>query len=128
MRRAPGTSWFWISQALSLFPVDAVGTTRYAYDSVGQLLIEDGPWSADMVSYSYTNRLRSALTLEQPHSGAWTQAYGYDPAKRLASLSSGPGSFTYSYHGGLNGVTAPSDLVKKVLFPTGSYVTNHFDP
>src|SRR5262245_37903251 len=81
-----------------------------------------------MVSYSYTNRLRSALSLDQPQGGAWTQAYGYDSAKRLASLSSGPGAFAYSYHGGLNGVTAPSDLVKKVLFPTGSYVTNHLDP
>jgi YD repeat-containing protein len=25
--------------------VDAVGTTRYAYDGLGQLLTEDGPWT-----------------------------------------------------------------------------------
>jgi len=34
--------------------VDAVGTTVYGYDAVGQLLSEDGPWSGDAVNYTYT--------------------------------------------------------------------------
>jgi len=34
--------------------VDGVGTTRYTYTAVSQLLSEDGPWNADTVTYGYT--------------------------------------------------------------------------
>ena len=39
--------------------VDGVGTTRYAYDRVSQLLSEDDPWDSDTVSYTNSNRLRT---------------------------------------------------------------------
>ena len=73
--------------------VDAVGTTMYGYDAVGQLLSEDGPWVNDTVSYTYANRLRTGLSLLAPNADAWTQSYGYDSARRLTSVTSPAGSF-----------------------------------
>jgi YD repeat-containing protein len=68
--------------------VDGVGQTRYEYDSLGQLVLEDGPWTDDAVSFSYTNRQRSGLNLAQPQGqAAWTQSYGYDATWRLTSLT-----------------------------------------
>ena len=46
--------------------VDAVGTTRYTYDAAGQLLTEDGPFTSDTVTNTYSNRRRVALSLQQP--------------------------------------------------------------
>ena len=47
--------------------VDAVGTTRYGYTSIGQLLSEGGPWANDTVTYGYNNsQSRSSLSLLQP--------------------------------------------------------------
>ena len=34
--------------------VDAAGTTKYAYTAGGQLWTEDGPWSNDTVTNSFT--------------------------------------------------------------------------
>ena len=34
--------------------MDALGTTRYTYDAVGQLLTEDGPFDSDTVTNSYS--------------------------------------------------------------------------
>src|SRR5438105_3277636 len=50
------------------------------YDTVGQLLSEDGPWYDDTVSYGYQNRLRTSLSLLAPDSSPWTESYGYDAA------------------------------------------------
>jgi RHS repeat-associated protein len=77
--------------------VDAVGTTVYSYDQVGQLLSEVGPWTNDTVSYTYTNRLRTGLSLLQPGTSAWTESYGYDSTRRLNSLTSSAGTFGYTY-------------------------------
>src|SRR5690606_29568272 len=69
---------------------DAIGTTAFTYNSAGDLLTEDGPWSNDTVTYSYdleVPHLRTNLTLAQP-SGSWSQSYGYDLAKRLQSITS----------------------------------------
>ncbi|MGD1089603.1 MAG: hypothetical protein ABR955_12910, partial [Verrucomicrobiota bacterium] len=77
--------------------VDAVGTTAYSYDPVGQLLSENGPWTNDTVSYTYTNRLRTGLSLLQPNTSPWTESYGYDSSRRLTSLTSAAGTFGYTY-------------------------------
>ena len=61
--------------------VDGVGTTRYSYDNVGQLLSEDGPWNDDTVSYIYANRLRTSLSLQAPNADSWAESYGFDTAK-----------------------------------------------
>ena len=35
--------------------VDGIGVTHYSYDTVGQVLSEDGPWADDTVNYTYQN-------------------------------------------------------------------------
>ena len=77
--------------------VDGVGTTAYGYDAAGQLLSEDGPWAYDTVSYTYNNRLRTGLSVQAPNADAWTQSYGYDSARRLTSVTSPAGAFSYTY-------------------------------
>ena len=53
--------------------IDAVGTTSYSYDAVGELLSEGGLWANDTVSYTYNNRLRTALGLQQTDANPWGQ-------------------------------------------------------
>jgi len=102
--------------------VDAVGTTLYSYDAVGQLISEDGPWSNDTVSYSYANRLRTALILSEPGGAAWTNSYTYDSIRRLASVTSPAGTFSYSVF------LAPcSQLPTSLMLPNGAYITNSYD-
>ncbi len=105
--------------------LDAVGTTRYSYDSIGQILSEDGPWPSDTMSYTYTNRLRKGLTLLVPYAATWTQSYAYDGIKRLANVASPAGAFGYSYTAGL--IVSPSSLVRKLALPNGAYITNTYD-
>jgi RHS repeat-associated protein len=56
--------------------VDAAGTTTYGYTAGGQLWTEDGPWTSDTVTNTYTRRLRTGLSLAQP-TGRWTNAFAY---------------------------------------------------
>ncbi len=105
--------------------VDGVGTTLYGYDAVGQVLSEDGPWNDDTVNYTYTNRLRASLAVVAPNASPWSQGYGYDAARRLASVTSPAGSFSYGYTGVLAG--ASGSLVSALRLPNGAYITNRFD-
>src|SRR5262249_51458713 len=100
---------------------DGVGSTVYGYDSAGQVLSEDGPWSNDTVSYFYANRLRTGMKVAAPVGPVWTQSYGYDSARRLASINSLAGTFGYTYD--------PVELqqVDKLSLPNGANVTNLFD-
>jgi YD repeat-containing protein len=66
--------------------VDAVGTTVYAYDAVGEVLSEDGPWVDDTVSLTYANRLRTGMSVLAPDAAAWTQTYTYDDENQLVSV------------------------------------------
>jgi hypothetical protein len=76
----------------------------------------------DTVTNIYTSRLRTGLRLQQP-TGMWTNAFGYDAAKRLTSVTSPAGTFTYTL-----GDNAPaSALIKKLLLPNTSYITNTYD-
>ncbi|HLX70603.1 MAG TPA: RHS repeat-associated core domain-containing protein [Verrucomicrobiae bacterium] len=100
--------------------VDGVGTTAYSYDAAGQLLSEAGPWASDTVSYTYANRLRTALSLSQP-SGSWSQSYGYDTARRLYSLVSPTGTFGYTYD------SVMRQRVDKLTLPDNAYITNAYD-
>ena len=101
--------------------VDGVGTTVYNYDAVGQILSEDGPWANDTVSYTYNNRLRSGLSVLAPNASAWTESYGYDAAKRLTSVTSPAGTFSYAYD------ALRSTLPAKLTLPNGAYITNAYD-
>ena len=105
--------------------VDAAGTTAFTYNNAGLLQSEDGPWAYDTVTYSYANKLRTGLSLQEPSASDWTESYGYDSAKRLTSLTSPAGAFGYVY---TSGCGCPSgSLVKKITLPNGAYITNNFD-
>ncbi len=99
--------------------VDTTGTTKFAYYAGGLLASEDGPWSNDTVSYTYNNRHRASLSVQQPN-GSWTNGYTWDGAHRLGTETSPAGTFTYSYIGA-------GSLVKKLGLPNTSYITNTFD-
>jgi hypothetical protein len=107
--------------------VDAVGTARYAYTAGNQLLTEDGPFASDTVTNTYVNRMRAALSLQQP-TGRWTNGFAYDAARRLTNLVSQAGSFTNEYPAGVGGASGfSSTLVKRLLLPNLSAITNHYD-
>ncbi|HKW30123.1 MAG TPA: RHS repeat-associated core domain-containing protein [Verrucomicrobiae bacterium] len=99
---------------------DAVGTTVFTWDAVGELTSETGLWPNDTVSYTYNNRLRTALTLSQP-SGSWSQSYGFDVSRRMTNVTSPAGSFGYSYP------SANFQLPSAILLPNGAWITNTFD-
>ena len=99
--------------------VDAAGTTKYTYYTGGLLNTEDGPWASDTVTYTYNNRMRASLSLQQP-TGAWTNGYTWDAAHRLGTETSPAGTFTYTYQ-------SPGRLVKKLALPNTSYITNTYD-
>jgi YD repeat-containing protein len=101
--------------------VDAVGTTKFTWDSVNELLSEDGPWANDTVSYTMNNRLRTGLSLSQPNASAWNQSYAYDVARRMTNTASPAGAFGYTYD--------PVQLqrVDEVTLPNGAYITNTYD-
>ncbi len=61
--------------------LDGIGTTTFTYTPGGQLASETGPWASDKVAYTYTNRLRIGLDLQQPNASDWMQSYGYDSGR-----------------------------------------------
>ena len=77
--------------------VDAVGTTAFSYTPAGRLQSENGPWANDTLAYTYSQGLRTALSLSQTSSN-WSQTYGYDSAWRMTSITSPAGGFIYSYN------------------------------
>jgi RHS repeat-associated protein len=104
--------------------VDTIGSAiyshNYAYTSGGFLASEDGPWDNDTVNYSWSNRLPTGFTLLQPNTYQWAQNYGYDQGNRLQTVSSGAGTFTYTFKGSGN-------LVTNLALPNSSVITNVFD-
>ena len=100
--------------------LDGVGTTGYTYDGQGRVLTEDGPWSSDTVTFTYTSRLLSSLAVQQPNESPWHQTFGYDAARRLSTLTSPAGTFNYSYSG-------PGNLVTNLSLPNSGAITNAYD-
>jgi RHS repeat-associated protein len=100
--------------------VDAVGTTRRSFDAVGQLLTEDGPWTSDAITNTYAHRLRQSMILQQP-TGAWTNVYSYDAAKRLTNIISPAGSFGYAYD------ASRQSLLARIALPNTAFITNSYD-
>jgi YD repeat-containing protein len=76
-----------------------VGVTVYSYDVAGELLTTSGPFGSDTITNTYVNRLRTALSLQEP-TGTWTDGFAYDAAKRLTSVTSPAGTFGYTYTSG----------------------------
>ncbi len=100
--------------------VDAAGTTKYTYTVGGQLYTEDGPFASDTVTNTWNNRLRVGVDLQQP-TGVWTNRFAYDAAKRLTSVTSPAGAFSYTFVG------QASRLTQKLSLPNSSYITNTYD-
>src|SRR5271156_228196 len=101
--------------------VDGVGTNRYTYTSGGFLATEGGVFANDVVTNIYTNRLRIGLSLAQP-TGSWTNAFGYDAAKRLTSVTSPAGAFNYTYD------PNRQREVDSLSLPNSCVITNDYDP
>ncbi len=106
---------------------DAIGTTAYGYTPAGQLASETGPWPSDAVAYTYADRRRTGLDLQQASGSDWMQSYAYDMAGRMIGLSSPAGAFNYAYNPGLAGITSASSLLAKIALPNGAFITNTYD-
>ena len=101
--------------------VDQSGTSVYSYTDAGLLQSEDGPWVNDVVSYTYNNRLRSAMTVGLPSGSVLSTSYGYDAIKRLTNITSWAGTFVYGYSNN------PATEVLKITLPNSAYITNTYD-
>jgi len=64
--------------------------------------------------------------LQQP-SSSWTNGYTWDAARRLSTETSQAGTFTYTYSAGVGTATSAASLIRKLLLPNSSYITNTFD-
>jgi RHS repeat-associated protein len=106
---------------------DGIGTTTFTYTPAGQLASETGPWASDTVAYTYSDRLRTKLDLQQPNASDWIQTYSYDLAARMYAIVSPAGTFTYAYSPGLAGTTSASWLTAKIALPNGAFITNTYD-
>jgi RHS repeat-associated protein len=75
------------------------------------------------VSVSYTNQLRTQMTLQQPGIGNWIQYYAYngDWSGRLSTVVNPAGYFTYAYKLGAG------PLIRSLLFPNNCAITNAYD-
>jgi RHS repeat-associated protein len=102
--------------------VDGVGTNTYTYTTGGQLATEGGVFANDILTNTYLNHLRVALSLAQP-SGSWTNGFGYDAAGRLTNVTSQAGSFGYT----LGGPSPTSLMPRKITLPNSSMITNYYD-
>ncbi len=95
------------------------------FDPVGRLRTQpDG----GVGILGYTSRLRTSLALQQPVIGDWTESFVNDSARRLQSLTSPAGTFTYGYVSAA-GSTA-SRLVQSIAVPTtapSSQIFNSYD-
>ena len=74
----------WLNRLTNM--VDSAGTTKYTYTMGNQLLSEDGPFASDTVTNTYVNRLRTALSLQQP-TGLWTNQFVYDAAGVVGDIN-----------------------------------------
>ncbi len=62
---------------------------------------------------------RAGLSLQQP-TGSWTNGFGYDAARRLRTVDSPAGTFTYTYRGA-------GGLWTNLALPNTARITNAFD-
>jgi RHS repeat-associated protein len=99
---------------------DAADTTIFSYTPAGQLESESNAWA--VVSYTYAQGLRTAMTLSQSGTN-WTQSYGYDASWRMTNIVSPAGAFGYIF----GGASSASALIKRLTLPNGAYITNRFD-
>ncbi len=108
--------------------VDGLGTNDFSWTAGSQLAAEDGPWSNDTVSYSYTGRQRASRSVQQPDAGAWAQSYGHDRYWRLTNVTSPAGIFAVQYKDVWAGsIQMAGSLVEHLHLPGHSAITNEHD-
>ena len=108
--------------------IDAIGSTVFTWTDGSQLASENGPWASDTVSYAYSGKLRSSMTIAAPNASSWVQTYGYDELYRLTNVTSPAGIFTTEYKDTTDGsLHGASDLVSRLDLPGGSYIENDQD-
>jgi hypothetical protein len=66
---------------------DGVGASLFTHTTAGHMLIEDGPWTCDTAAYIYTQRRRTALSINA-QLPPLTPTYGWDSMGRLTSVTS----------------------------------------
>ena len=101
---------------------DAVGTTSFAWTAIGQLANETDPWTSNTVSYSYSQRHRTNLSITQPSGNSWSQTYTYDSAWRMSGLITSTESFNYQYPSSVNQYRLGS-----IALPDGASIANQYD-
>jgi hypothetical protein len=97
---------------------DAVGTTAFTWTGGNQLAGEQGPWTDDLVTYTYANRLPNTMSVAAPNSASWLQSYVWDNSSRLTNITTAAGVFPYTYTGG-------SDQVARLDQPGDPYGQIH---
>jgi len=107
--------------------VDVIGTTKFNYTDAGQLLTEDGPWANDTVSYGYSARRRSSMSVLQPNAAAWTENYGYDQFNRLSNIVSAAGNFIYDYYSTMSDRVEYLGLGGLNSYSEHTYIENQYD-
>jgi hypothetical protein len=105
--------------------VDAVGTARYMYTACNRLRTEDGPFASDILTNTYTHRLRTRLDLQQP-TGIWTNGFGYDLPREIAGDQSRSSAVWRSAFksGGVAGpryLTGRAQRLTSLVSPVGSF-------
>ncbi|MBI4664768.1 MAG: hypothetical protein HY735_38760 [Verrucomicrobia bacterium] len=103
--------------------------TVFSYTSFGALRTENGPMASDTVTFDYfTNHWRAAVSVLQQSGTNWVQQYTYDAARRLKTVTSPAGAFTYDYFAGVSGgPVSASPLIEKLTLPSGAYVNMAYD-
>jgi len=100
---------------------DGMGTTSYTYTDLNQLNSVSGIWQNDGVGYSYDNLgRRTGMSVQRDASNNDVTSYAYDDLSRLSSISSGAGTFGYSYVGN-------SSMLTQIDLPNGEKSTFTYD-
>ena len=95
---------------------DSIGTTAYAYDILGNLVTEDGPFANDTLYYDYTpDRQLAAIT-----SAFYNVEYAYDALGRLSTVVGAEGTNTYAY-------TTAGTLWTNLTLANGTTAERQFD-
>jgi RHS repeat-associated protein len=97
---------------------DLIGLTRFTRDAAGRITAESNAWTT--VSRSYTNGLRTKLTIAQPGTN-WIQTYNHDQAWRMTNTTTMAGGFLYQF------LDARPQIPSAIYLPNGAYITNSYD-
>ncbi|HEX8550854.1 MAG TPA: RHS repeat-associated core domain-containing protein [Abditibacteriaceae bacterium] len=97
-------------------------TTSWRYTVLGQMRLEDGPWSYDGVVYEY-DALGRRKKFSAPGStqGDDVTTYTWDSLDRLEAMTSPGGPFDYGFTDGNSG------LVTQLLYPNGVRYQQSYD-